>query len=307
MDTPPLPFSLRQIQYALALAETRNFHRAAERCAVAQPSLSAQIAALEGALGLRLFERSRGGVLPTPAGEALLPRFAELVRSAEDTARNARAFLDPLAGPLRLGIIPTMAPYLLPAAAPALRRAFPRLQALWTEGRTPDLVRAVREGRLEGALLALEADLGDLETTDLFRDPFRLCLPKGHPLAKGRAPVPLAALAGEFLLLLDDGHCLRDQALAACASSRVEEAGFRATSLPTLVQMVAGGAGVTLLPQLAVSTEAARADVVIRPLAKPEPFRTLGLVWRKGSFAAQAMREVAAALRGLPLQPKDRD
>lgn len=297
MTPPPLPFTLRQLQYALAVAETRNFRRAAERCAVAQPSLSAQLAALEKALGLRLFERGKGGVLPTPAGSALLPRFAELLRGAEDTVRDARTFLDPLAGPLRLGVIPTLAPYLLPTVAPRLREAFPRLQPMWTEARTPDLVRAVREGRMEAALLALEADLEGLETAPLGRDPFRLCLPKGHRLAKGRGPVDLATLAGERLLLLEDGHCLRHQALAACGSTQVEEVGFRATSLPTLVQMVASGAGLTLLPQLAVATEAARAEVVLRPLAPPAPFRTIGLAWRKGGHGARALAQVAEVMR----------
>lgn len=285
-------FSLRQLQYALAVAELRNFRRAAEACAVAQPSLSAQVAALEGALGVTLFERGRGGVLPTPAGQALLPRMARMLREAGELRGAAASLRDPLAGALRLGVIPTVGAYLLPTLAPALGEAFPRLQPRWVEERTSTLVEALQLGHLEGAFLALEADLGDLETMSLGRDPFVLALPRGHLLAKGRGPVPLGALEGHPLLLLEDGHCLRAQALAACSRARVEELGFRATSLPTLMQMVASGAGLTLLPHLAATTEAARAQVLLRKLAKPEPFRTLALVWRRGSHAEAALRRI---------------
>lgn len=296
MDFSALPFTLRQAQYALAVADTRSFRQAAERCAVAQPSLSSQVAALEAALETPLFERGRGGVRPTPAGSALLPRFRALLQAAEDTLREARTFADPLAGPLRLGVIPTLAPYLLPRIAPVLRKAFPKLQILWTEGRTPDLVKALEEGRLEGALLALEADLGDLETLPLGRDDFHLCAPKGHPLVKGCRTVRLEDLEGARLLLLEDGHCLRDQALAACRSTRVEETGFRATSLPTLVQMVASGAGLTLLPELALPTETTRAAVTVRPFAEPAPHRTLGLAWRRNTYAREALGEIGKVL-----------
>ena len=200
-------------------------------------------------------------------------------------------------GPLRLGIIPTLAPYLLPEVAPILHRAYPGMEPLWKEERTAVLVRELQEGRMEGAILALEADLEDLETATLGRDPFVLVLPKGHRLAKGRGPLPIEQLAGEAFLLLDDGHCLRGQALAACQNARVEELGFRATSLPTLVQMVASGAGITLLPQLAVSTETARAAVVVRTLASPVPYRTLALAWRRGNHAAKALKSLATTLR----------
>jgi len=304
MDTAPLPFSLRQLQYALAVAENLSFRKAADLCAVAQPSLSAQVAALEEALGVSLFERGRGGVRVTPPGRALLARMGRLLRDGTDLAQEARSFLDPLAGPLRLGILPTLAPYVLPFLAPALQAAFPRLQPIWIEGPTATLTAGLRDGGLEGALLALEADLGDLETSPLGQDPFQVCLPAGHRLARGRRPLDLDALEGERLLLLDDGHCLRHQALAACGRTRVEELGFRATSLSTLVHMVAGGLGITLLPRLAVGTEAARATVVLRPLAPPVPFRTLALAWRPGSYAGPSLRqvgaEVAAAFRKHP-------
>lgn len=289
----PIPFSLRQLQYALAIQETRNFRRAAERCAVAQPSLSAQLASLEEALGLRLFERGRGGVLPTPAGEALLPRFAELLQGAAELIPAASALRDPLGGALRLGLIPTIAPYLLPELAPALQAAFPRLEPQWTEAPTAQLVAQIRSGRLEAGFLALESELGDLECLRLGRDPFLLALPATHPLARRRGPVGLEELGGERLLLLEEGHCLRDQALSACSRAGLRELGFRATSLPTLLQMVAGGAGLTLLPRLAAPLETARARLALRPLKSPVPHRTLVLAWRRGSYAATALRRLA--------------
>ncbi len=297
MDARSLPFTLRQLQYALAVAETRNFRRAAERCAVAQPSLSAQLAALEAALGARLFERGRGGVLPTPAGEALLGRMRALLAGARDLAQQASTFRDPLAGPLRLGVIPTLGPYLLPALAPRLKRGFPGLQPLWREAQTSTLVAALGRGELEAAILAREAELGDLEMAELGWDPFLLCLPKGHPLARRRGAIPLGELDRQPLLLLEDGHCLRDQALAACGRDRPEDLGYRATSLATLVQLVAGGAGLTLLPRLAVDVETPRAAVLLRPLAAPAPGRTLVLAWRRGSYADGALRRLAQGLR----------
>lgn len=302
MSFAPLPFTLRQLQYALAVAGTRNFRRAADQCAVAQPSLSAQLAALEASLGVPIFERGRGGVRPTPAGEALLARMRRLVADGAALEREARAFQDPLAGTLRLGVIPTLAPYLLPLAAPILQAAFPRLKLLWTEARTADIAAALEEGALEGGLLALEADLDGLETLPLGRDPFLVCLPRGHRLARGRGPLAIGDLEGECLLLLEDGHCLRHQALAACGRTKVEELGFRATSLPTLVQMVGGGAGITLLPRLSTALEAPRAPVVLRALKPPVPFRTLGLAWRRGSYAEGALRALGGEL-GSKLAP----
>lgn len=292
MDTTPLPFTLRQMQYALAVAETRNFRRAADLCAVAQPSLSSQLAALEHSLGVTLFERGKGGVRVTPPGQVLLARMERILAEGRELGQEAHTFLDPFAGSLRLGIIPTLAPYVLPFLVPALREAFPRLLPLWTEAHTDTLVAALQKSELDGAILALEADLGDLEHLVLGRDPFRVCLPVNHPLAKRKQALREKELEGERLLLVEDGHCLRGQALAACGRARIEELGYRATSLPTLVQMVASGAGITLLPRLAVATEAARASVIMRPLAEPVPFRTLALVWRRGTFAEGALRRL---------------
>jgi LysR family hydrogen peroxide-inducible transcriptional activator len=293
----PIPFTLRQLQYLLAIAETHSFRRAAAKCAVSQPSLSLQVAALEKALGVRFFERDRRGVLPTLAGEALLERVRRVLLEVDELTEAARMCQDPLVGILRLGVIPTMAPYLLPRAMPFLQEAFPRLTLRWIEERTSSLVAQLQGGRLDGALLAQEADLGNLETVVLGKDPFHLALPKGHPLARDRAPVRLDALEGERLLLLDEGHCLRDQTLVACREARVEELSFRATSLSTLVQMVASGLGITLLPRMAADLEAGRSSLAIRPLAEPTPFRTLVLAWRRGSHAGPALREMALLLK----------
>ena len=198
---------------------------------------------------------------------------------ADDLVDAARRLGDPLAGTLAIGVIPTISPYLLPAAAPAIRRAHPRLTVRWREDKTENLARELHAGRLDAALLALEADLGGpLQREVIGRDPFVLATPRAHPLAKRSRPASLGELRGAHLLLLDDGHCLRDQALAVCAGARTEELAFRATSLPTLAQMVSAGAGVTLLPRMAVATESRRAHLAVRPLADERAFRTLALV-----------------------------
>jgi LysR family hydrogen peroxide-inducible transcriptional activator len=293
----PHPFSLRQLQYVVAVADALSFRRAAERCHVSQPSLSAQLAQLEDALGVRLFERDRSGVLLTPAGHDLVQRARQVLVEASDLQAAATRAGDPLAGTLRVGVIPTCSPYLLPAVTPRLRARFPRLTVQWREDKTEALVERLAAGALDGALVALEAPLGDVEHEVIGRDPFVLVAPAGHPLAAGKGPVARADLRDASVLLLDDGHCFRDQALAFCSTARAHELEFRATSLPTLVQMVASGAGVTLLPQLSVPTEIGRADLIVRPFRDPVPFRTLALVWRRRSPLGPALRQVAAAIR----------
>lgn len=291
----PHPFTARQLQYAVAVAEARSFRKAAALCGVSQPSLSAQLGQLESALGVRLFERDRRRVLPTQAGEAVVARARRLLVETEDLGDAARRLADPRAATLRLGVIPTISPYLLPRIVPALRKA--ELAVRWTEDKTPALVQAVDEGALEGALLALEADLGDLEREPLARDPFVLAAPRAHPLGRRAGPAETRELGGADVLLLDDGHCLRDQALAVCAHARTHELDFRATSLSTLTQMVAAGAGVTLLPRLAVTAERRHAALAIRPLADARAFRTLGLCWRRTSPLGPVLRQIAAIVR----------
>jgi LysR family hydrogen peroxide-inducible transcriptional activator len=219
---------------------------------------------------------------------------------------EARRAADPLSGTLRLGILPTIGPYLLPLAAPALRRAFPKLLLLWSEDKTSALVARISAGDLDGAVLARESDLGDLASLPLGSDPFLLAAARGHPLAASASPLPLDALHGEQVLLLDDGHCLRDQALAVCSKAQAEELGFRATSLPTLVEMVASGMGVTLLPRIAAGAEARRSDLRIRPFRAPAPGRTLVMAWRRGSSLEPPLRAVAETLRAALASPPGR-
>jgi LysR family hydrogen peroxide-inducible transcriptional activator len=278
---------------AVREVETLSFRRAAERCRVAQPSLSAQIAQLEHALGVPLFERNRRRVLVTSAGEALLERSRAVLGAADALREGARGAVDPLDGTLRLGVIPTVSPYLLPAATPALRAAFPRLRLEWLEEKTSVLLARLRAGALDGALLALEADLGEVEREVIAEDPFLLATARDHPLARRSGPARVADLRGAEVLLLDEGHCLRAQALEVCARERE----FRATSLSTLAQTVATGAGVTLLPLLSVGTEARHGALRLRPFAAPAPHRTLALVWRPGAPVGAALRKVAATLR----------
>ena len=297
MELAPHAFSLRQLQYLVAVAETLSFRGAARRCHVSQPALSAQLAQLEAALGVRLFERDRRRVLVTATGRELVARAQRLLVEADDLLAAARRAGDPLAGTLTLGVIPTVSPYLLPVVSPALRSAYPGLSILWKEERTAVLVRSLDAGRIDAALLALEADLGDVESEVIARDTFVLAAPAGHPLGERAAAATPAELRDVDVLLLDDGHCLRDQALAVCSRARAHELEFRATSLTTLAQMVAGGAGVTLLPRLAVPTEARLSGLRVRPFAEPAPHRTIALVWRRRSPLTPALRQLAQTLR----------
>ena len=299
MRWAPHPGTLRQLQYVAAIAETRSFRQAADLCAVSQPSLSAQVAQLERALGVRLFERTKRRVLVTRAGEQLLARIRSVLREADDLTEAATRLTDPFAGTLRVGVIPTVSPYLVPEIAQVLRVRYPRLRLLWTEEKTAVLTAKLRTGDLDAALVALEADLGDVEHEVLGRDPFVLATPLGHPLGVKTTPVRPRDLDGAHVLLLDDGHCFRDQALAWCARAQVEELDYRATSLSTLTQMIAAGEGVTLLPRLALATETRRGAVRTRPFAEPAPGRTLALVWRRGSAVGGALRAAAGTIKGV--------
>lgn len=297
MRLDPHPLTLRQLQYAAAVAEALSFRVAAERCHVSQPSLSAQLAQLEDALGVRLFERDRRRVIVTAAGREILARITEILTATDDLLSAAQRTGDPLCGTLRLGVIPTISPYLLPKLTLSLRATHPKLTALWVEDKTSALVGMLDSGALEAALVALEADLGDLEREPIGADVFVLAAPKGHPLGAKNKPVRSSELRDVDVLLLDDGHCFREQALSYCSRARASELDFRATSLPTLVQMVSGGAGVTLLPALSVPTEAKRASLAIRPFVAPAPKRTIALVWRKRSPLGPALRVLAQSVR----------
>jgi LysR family hydrogen peroxide-inducible transcriptional activator len=298
MKLAPHAFSLRQLQYAVAVADTLSFRKAAEACRVAQPSLSAQLALLEEALGVRLFERDARRVELTPAGRSLVERARELVRSADAIVDAARTLADPFSGTLRVGVIPTLAPYLLPEIAPLLRQRYPKLAFVWTEEKTPVLVERLADSELDCAIVALEAEIGNLASFVLGKDPFLFAAAPGHALAAGKGPLAAKQLDGERVFLLDDGHCFREQALSFCSRSGAEEAGYRATSLATLVQMAAGGAGVTLLPSIAVALENRRGALTIRPFAPKAPFRTIALVWRRSSPLETTLGGVGKTLKG---------
>lgn len=297
MSYGPSLVTLRQLQYAVAVAESLNFRRAAELCHVAQPSLSAQLAQMEEALGVRLFERDRRRVLVTTAGRELIERARLILRETGDFVELARRSHDPLSGTLRIGVIPTISSYLLPRLTAALREAYPRLSALWVEDKTEVLLRSLDGGSLDAVLLAMEAHVGDVEREIIGLDPFILATPLGHPLGAKTTRAKPSELKGASVLLLDEGHCFREQALSFCASAKAHELEFRATSLSTLAQMVAGGTGVTLLPELAVATETKRAELSIRRFAPPGPKRTLALVWRRRSALGPALRRLAGTVR----------
>lgn len=291
------PFSARQLQYIVAVADLGGFRRAAEACGVSQPSLSAQVAHVESVLGVQVFERNPKGVRATAAGAVLVERARRVLVAVHDLREAARQQGNPLHGTLRVGVIPTVCPYLLPDVAPALQQALPDLRIVWSEEKTRVLLQQIDEGRLDAAILALEARVEELEYFTLGDDPFVLAVAPGHALARDEGPAPAAALEGQTVLLLEDGHCFGNQALALCASTGAREAGLRATGLSTLVQMVGSGAGVTLLPSMAVPVENRRSQLVVRAFAEPAPSRRLVLAYRRGAALKRPLEVVARVIR----------
>jgi len=296
--------TIRQLEYITAIDDHGSFQAAAEACHVTQPGLSAQVRQLEEFLGLQLFERGRKPVLVTATGHEILRRARQVLTAVAELHEAARSLGQPLTGRLRLGVIPTVAPFLLPAVLPVVRRALPSLRLELYEAPTLDLIQALERGELDLLLLALEAPLGDAATLPLFDDPFLLAVPRGHRLAE-RKRVREADLAGETVLLLEDGHCLREHALAICGSAGASELGdFRASSLTTLVPMVASGFGITLLPTLATRASAALdRDLSLVPFARPIPKRSIGFAWRKTSPRGGEFGELARLFQPNPRAP----
>lgn len=288
---------LKDLRYLVAVADTRHFGRAAERCFVSQPTLSAQIMKLEAYLGVQLIERQTKRIALTEAGEQIVARARRMLEASEEVVTLARSYRDPLAGRLRVALIPTIGPYLLPQVMPAIRKALPRLTLLLYEYQTAPLLEKLHAGEIDLGILALPVDLDGLEARELYEEPFQVAVPEHHRLAK-RAAIRLDELQEESLLLLTEGHCLRDQALALCSRAGVQEhQDFRATSLETLRQMVAAGAGVTLLPELAGKGAYGSArGVAIRPLARPVPTRRVGAVWRKTTARGPAIDAVCTVV-----------
>ena len=287
----PLP-SPQQLRYILALADLGHFGRAADACTVTQSTLSAGILAMERQMDAAILDRSAGKhVVFTALGEEIVARARTALAALEAVAEAASAARAPLSGPLRLGVIPTIGPFLLPRLMPVLRAAFPNLRLFVREDVTRALVERLSSNRLDLLLVALPCDCGGAATLAVARDEFLVALPKGHRLA-ARTRVQPQALARERMLLLEDGHCLRDQAVSLCGSAGEQE-GFAATSLHTLAQMVAGGLGVTLLPRMAVDAGvAAGTDIELRPLGG-SACRTIGLAWRPNSPRANEYRALA--------------
>jgi len=277
-----MELKLKDLRYLVALADQRHFGRAAAHCFVSQPTLSAQLKKLEQALGVQLIERAPNAVSLTAVGEEIVARARRMLEASDEVVQLARSHQDPLGGRLRLALLPTIGPYLLPRVAPAIRKRLPRLQLHLSEYQTAPMLQKLHAGELDVGILALPVALEGLESRELYREDFLLAVPERHALA-ARERVRVADLEEETLLLLEEGHCLRDQALEVCSRVGVRDSqDFRATSLETLRQMVAAGAGVTLLPELA-SRGAYRSGhgVALRPFVRPAPARHIGGVWRK--------------------------
>jgi LysR family transcriptional regulator, hydrogen peroxide-inducible genes activator len=293
--------SPQQLRYLVALAETRHFGRAALACAVTQSTLSAGILTLENQLAAPILDRTAGKhVVFTPLGLELVERARGALAALTAVAEVADAARAPMSGPLRIGVIPTVGPFLLPRLMPALRDAFPRLKPWLREDTTARLVDRLETSKLDVVLVALPCDCGGADTVTLARDEFLVALPPNHRLAALES-IPASALATERLLLLEEGHCLREQALAVCgllAGDRGEASdSFAATSLHTLVQMVASGLGVTLLPRLAICAGVVTGTgLVLRPLAGAGAWRTLGLAWRPNAPRASEYRALGGKL-----------
>ncbi len=293
--------NLRDLHYLVALSDQRHFGRAAEACFVSQPTLSTQIRKLEGELGVRLVERTPRRILMTEVGDEIVRRARDILNEVEQIRNIARNTHDPESGTVRLGIFPTLGPYLLPHIVPTVRQRFPKLELLLSEDKSDNLLQQMREGKLDAAILALPVHEDSLHCEFLFEEPFVLAVAAEHPLA-ARQHMAVADLKNHTLLLLEEGHCLRDHALEVCHMSGANErTGFRATSLETLRQMVAANVGITLLPMLAIRP----------PINQPEnlrliefeshpPSRRVAMVWRKSSALGPFLLRLAEIFQDLP-------
>lgn len=294
--------NLRDLQYLVALDEHRHFGRAAEACFVSQPTLSTQIRKLEEELGAPLVERAPREIFLTEAGKAVLAEAREIIDRAQRIRAIGRRAGEPGVGTLRLGIFPTLAPYLLPHVLPLVQARFPQLELLLVEEKTEEVLARLRAGRLDAVIVALPVpDADAFHAEFLFEEPFVLAMHASHPMASRRV-VTFADLANQKLLLLEEGHCLRDQALEVChLSGARERTGFRATSLETLRHMVAAGVGVTLLPVMATKPPVAQAEgVKLVRFRKPVPHRRIAMLWRSSAPMGGFLGELANAFRRLP-------
>jgi len=292
--------TFRQLQYLKLLADHGSFSRAAEAAHVTQPTLSAGIAELERIIGAPVVDRARSGVILTAAGEEATRRARDLLAGAEDLVQASQSAGQPLSGRFRLGVIPTIAPFLLPKALPVMRARFPKLRLFLREDLTSRLITALRSGTLDAALMALPYDMTGLEWAHVVDDELLAAVPTGHAMAS-QINIRPESLDGDELILLEDGHCLRDHVLAACGLTphrNGQEEAFAATSLPTLVQMVGSGLGVSFVPAMAVEAGlTGQAPVTVRPLDADHPSREVVVAWRAGSSRARDGRLLAETLQ----------
>jgi LysR family hydrogen peroxide-inducible transcriptional activator len=297
--------NLKDLKYLVALADTGHFGKAADRTFVSQPTLSAQLKKLEQYLGVKLVERQPKNVQLTEVGKQIVVRARRMLDESDEIIALARNNTDPFAGKLKVGFIPTIGPYLLPRVMQKLRKALPHLGLMLYEHQTEALLKRLRDGEIDLGIMALPIAQDGLESRQLYEEAFTVALPNNHPLA-AKSTIKVQDLKGQTLLLLEDGHCLRDQALEVCSRIEIREAeDFRATSLETLRQMVVAGLGITLLPETAVEPPfGSQRGLTIRQFAKPAPTRTVGAVWRKSSTRAAAIMAACDVLHNV-MEPKN--
>ena len=291
--------NLRDLKYLVALAETRHFGQAAERCFVSQPTLSGQIKKLEEELGVVLFERTKRSVETTPIGEAMIAHARQVLEQADALVQLAQSSQDPLVGPLRMGVIPTLSPYLMPLILKPLKKQYPQIKLVLSEELTDTLLTRLGHHEIDAALLATAVEDPDLDSMPLFDEPFWLVHPRSHPFSNKKT-ITQTDLNGTDLLLLAEGHCLAEQAMEVChiqdRAVQGELADLRAASLETLLQMVAAGFGCTLLPALALKAGSAKnRSIIARPLKLPDTWRQVSLVYRR-TFPRRQVLEVFAQL-----------
>ena len=291
--------NLRELEYLVAVDEERHFNRAAERCFVSQPTLSGQLKKLEEELGVMLIERNTRYVSMTDVGTAVAQQARKILKEVKAIKEITQSFDDPMAGEIKVGLIPTLAPYLLPEIIPELKQNFPRLTLWLHEYLTAVLLEKLKNADLDLLILALPVDSDEFSEIDLFQEAFWLVVPSHETLSK-KNTIQLMDLNEQEMLLLEEGHCLRGQALDVCFSAgATENNSFRATSLETLRHMVSEGIGMTLLPELAVPKKRTTSDAITYiPFSEPKPSRRIGMLYRQGSYREETYRKMAQVIKG---------
>lgn len=285
--------NFRDLEYLIALEELKHFRKAAEKCFVSQPTLSGQIRKLEDELNIQLMERSSRKVIFTQAGLDIVNKAKTILLEAKSLKEIAKSHNEPMQGTLHIGLIPTVAPYLLPLIIPAIKQHFPDLELFLHENQTDILIKQLEDGDLDCLMLAILPGMESLQQYTLYDEPLELALSELHPWAN-KEEVSIDKLSGEHLLMLEDGHCLRDQAMGFCfAAGAIEDNSFKATSLETLRHMISADNGLTLLPQLAIPTSRHQAGIKYIPFTKPRPSRTVGLVCRTNSVRKVCFQELS--------------